>query len=145
MIILTDLTEPMEGRVTRSPKAQISVGRESSCDISYSKESAPTVSREHARVVFDGQWYRIDDLGSRHGTWVNGQRLRGRVYLKDGDIIQFGGGTGPQLRVGFKFDREALKKRRKKSSGSPMLWLGLIGAMALMMVLVVVVLMMAAE
>jgi len=145
MIILTDLTEPMEGRITRTPNAQITVGRDPDCDVSYSKDACPTVSREHARLVFDGQWYRVDDLGSRHGTWVNGQRLRGRVYLRDGDIIQFGGGTGPQLRVGFKFDREGLKRRKKKASGAPMLWLGLIGAMALMMGLVVLVLMYASD
>lgn len=52
---------------------------------------APAVSRIHARLVWDGETYRISDLNSRNGTRVNqilldpGKEER----LKDGDEIQF--------------------------------------------------------
>ena len=32
---------------------------------------------------------------SRHGTWVNNQRLEGPVVLQEGDVVQLGGGSGP--------------------------------------------------
>jgi hypothetical protein len=48
-----------------------------------------TVSRRHAKVNFsDGTW-RIEDLGSTNGTWVNGRRLEpGRPCpLRIGDSV----------------------------------------------------------
>lgn len=32
---------------------------------------APTVSRIHARITFDGEFYYLEDLNSTNGTWVN--------------------------------------------------------------------------
>lgn len=56
----------------------------------------PSVSRHHARVsVCDGA-VTLEDLGSRNGTWRNGQRLAAVALLSDGDVI----GVGPvRLRV----------------------------------------------
>lgn len=49
----------------------------------------PTVSREHAAVyLLDGQ-VKLDDLDSKHGTYVNSKRVAEKV-LKVGDIIVFG-------------------------------------------------------
>ncbi|MDX6580963.1 MAG: transport system ATP-binding/permease protein [Solirubrobacterales bacterium] len=48
-------------------------------------------SRHHARIRRDNGDFTIDDLGSRHGTYVNGERLGtgGRV-LAPGDSIEIG-------------------------------------------------------
>jgi len=47
------------------------------------------VSRRHARVVpADGAWV-VEDLNTRNGTYVNGQR-EFRRPLKDGDTLEFG-------------------------------------------------------
>jgi pSer/pThr/pTyr-binding forkhead associated (FHA) protein len=48
-----------------------------------------TVSRRHALVTFaDGAW-RVEDLGSTNGTWVNGRKVDpGRpCELKRGDVL----------------------------------------------------------
>ncbi len=47
------------------------------------------VSREHARLVSEGGVYRLEDLGSSNGTYVNGQRISSQV-LRDGDVIRIG-------------------------------------------------------
>lgn len=48
------------------------------------------VSGQHAELSFShGQW-RLRDLGSRNGTWVNGQRIAGPTILTSGDSVQFG-------------------------------------------------------
>ena len=49
----------------------------------------PLVSRAHARVWCDGAKDVLTDLGSKHGTSVNGRRIRERV-LQDGDLVEVG-------------------------------------------------------
>ena len=46
------------------------------------------VSRHHARIVRRGLHYVVEDLGSKNGTFVNGQRLTDPQELEDGDRIQ---------------------------------------------------------
>lgn len=66
----------------------IRIGRESTiCEIVLEN---PKVSRLHAEVVsIDGKVMLID-RNSSNGTYVNDQKIEKR-YLKDGDIIYFGG------------------------------------------------------
>ena len=47
------------------------------------------LSREHAQFIRERDGIYIVDLNSRHGTYVNGQRVS-RQKLADGDQIQFG-------------------------------------------------------
>jgi DNA-binding winged helix-turn-helix (wHTH) protein len=48
------------------------------------------VSRHHARIVVTGDEARVEDLGSKNGTFVDGQRLAGTRGLADGDEIRLG-------------------------------------------------------
>jgi pSer/pThr/pTyr-binding forkhead associated (FHA) protein len=51
----------------------------------------PTVSNTHAMLLTRDGGYSIVDLGSRNGTFVNGQRLGTQSYtLRHGDAIQLG-------------------------------------------------------
>ncbi|MBC9956112.1 FHA domain-containing protein [Yimella sp. cx-51] len=46
-------------------------------------------SRQHARLVPNGHGFDVQDLGSRNGTYINGQRIdRGR--LGEGDLLAVG-------------------------------------------------------
>lgn len=52
------------------------------------------LSRQHARIVRDGNGgLAIEDMGSRNGTFVNGEKLTALLPLKSGDRITVGGVT----------------------------------------------------
>ncbi|KAK2576663.1 hypothetical protein KPH14_005325 [Odynerus spinipes] len=72
------------------------VGRLPNCDISLAH---PTISRFHAIFQYRGvedaknqKGLYIYDLGSTHGTFWNGNRIRPNVYIRlyDGHMIRFG-------------------------------------------------------
>jgi SARP family transcriptional regulator, regulator of embCAB operon len=51
----------------------------------------PEVSRVHAELEPVGAYWTVRDDGlSRNGTWVNGDRLRGRRRLVNGDTLKVG-------------------------------------------------------
>ena len=50
----------------------------------------PSLSSRHARIFHDESGFHVEDLGSRNGTFVRGQRVD-RVALADGDRIEVGG------------------------------------------------------
>jgi putative peptide zinc metalloprotease protein len=50
----------------------------------------PSVSRRHAMFVVDGAVATIEDLGSSHGTWIDGVRATGALPLVDGMRIRLG-------------------------------------------------------
>jgi len=54
------------------------------------------VSRSHARILFEHGSYVLEDAGSRHGTFVNGQRVE-RQPLANSDRIDFGALDSYQL------------------------------------------------
>jgi len=50
----------------------------------------PTVSRQHATIKLEGEEYRVYDLGSGNGTFVQDQRVRDPIVLQDGEMVRFG-------------------------------------------------------
>jgi len=63
------------------------IGRHPDCTI---RVASNVVSRRHARVVREGDQYFLEDLGSGNGTFLNGQRITGRVTLNHEDRIKLG-------------------------------------------------------
>ena len=71
------------------PARTLSIGRHASSDVALEWDSE--VSRAHAVLErIGGAWTIVDDGLSRNGSWVNGDRLRGRRRLADGDRILLG-------------------------------------------------------
>lgn len=49
-----------------------------------------TVSRRHARLIVDTKGARLEDLGSKNGTFVNDRRVSGPMPIVDGDQVRIG-------------------------------------------------------
>ena len=82
---LVVLAPPMQGvQFSLNPSRDALIGRESFCNVVLPKRS---ISRKHARIFFDGGHYKVEDLGSAHGTFLNGRRVDVPTTLKDGDRI----------------------------------------------------------
>lgn len=71
------------------------IGRSRSCHL---RLAHPEVSSVHAEIMWDGSVWRLRDLGSRNGTFVDGRRLAKteRAALERGAEIEFGAG-GPRF------------------------------------------------
>ncbi len=63
-----------------------SVGRKVDKDLVIAD---PRVSRDHAQIMQEGQDFFLIDLGSKHGTFVNGERIL-KQKLERGDRLEFG-------------------------------------------------------
>jgi len=74
------------GKTFALPSRVTVVGRRSSCDLQV---PLPAVSRKHCQISHvDGQ-LKIRDLGSRNGTYLNGERISEAV-IKAGDSVRIG-------------------------------------------------------
>jgi serine protease Do len=59
------------------------------------------VSRHHARIIpvhLDPPGYLLADLGSRNGTFRNGDRVTDPVLLHTGDVVRLGQ-AGPEVEI----------------------------------------------
>ena len=63
------------------------IGRGSDADIQI---DAGGVSRHHARILVAEGRASIEDLGSKNGTVVGGDRIESARWLADGDEIRIG-------------------------------------------------------
>lgn len=70
------------------------LGRGRNCDVTL---VGPTVSDEQAMLRRSKTGWEIEDLGSRNGTFRNGQRITGPVLLVHGDHVSFSK-RGPRFR-----------------------------------------------
>ena len=72
------------------------------------------VSRSHARIVVENGAYVLEDMGSRHGTFVNGKRVK-RKHLENTDRVEFGAQDSYQLL--FALDGAELKRLMEQVGG----------------------------
>ena len=64
----------------------LTVGRSEECGLRLT-EGSP--SRQHARLIVEGDQLWVEDLGSTNGSFVNGVRIAARTLLKNGDALRF--------------------------------------------------------
>lgn len=76
---------PTPGKRIFMDQPVLLIGRDELCDVVVPERQ---VSRQHASITLEEDSYVLQDLGSKNGTFVNGQELDGAHALQDGDEIQ---------------------------------------------------------
>jgi len=79
------LVDDVSGREYPVGEGITALGRHRDNDIALFGRA---LSRFHARVCRQGPAWMLEDLGSSHGTFVNGRKLEGQVELRDGDRLR---------------------------------------------------------
>src|SRR5688572_3875382 len=81
------LSGPLSGTNIPVRHPTFIVGREGDCQL---RPNSPTVSRHHCVFLQDGYTFRVRDLGSTTGTFVNGRAASGDVVLSHDDLVKLG-------------------------------------------------------
>lgn len=80
----------------------VSVGRDPSNQLVFDPYKDVDVSSRHAQFLIQGEQLMLQDLGSRNGTFLNGQRIGNQpTPVPPTAIVQFGD-KGPKVQVTFK-------------------------------------------
>ena len=98
-------TGKQKGKKIRLSLTDVVVGRDEDCQIRLDTDD---VSRRHCSLKPSPKGWLIQDLGSRNGTCVNGERIENETLLQHGDLL----GIGP---VEFQF---FVKPGSRKKSGN---------------------------
>jgi pSer/pThr/pTyr-binding forkhead associated (FHA) protein len=92
LVIYKGALAGMRWPLNREP---VTLGRAADCGVVLPERQ---ISRYHVRIEWDADGYVLRDLGSKNGTLVNGERVRGQLYrLRDGDEISL----ATTLQIGF--------------------------------------------
>ncbi len=86
------------GRALELHDPLVQLGRDPSAAVSFSGDDARVVSTRHAELRYADNAWRLIDMGSRNGTYVNGQRVHGQTPIAAGAEIRLGEG-GPRITV----------------------------------------------
>ena len=84
------------GELVTFTKHYIGIGRHPLSDVRFDAERDLDVSSRHASIMRKTDGFVLQDLNSKNGTFVNGQRVAADVALRPGDVISFGE-KGPAL------------------------------------------------
>ncbi|MGD2206571.1 MAG: FHA domain-containing protein [Anaerolineae bacterium] len=76
---------PLPGKRIFLDQPVLLFGRDDMCDMVIAERQ---VSRRHASIHVESDRYVLKDLGSKNGTFVNGQAIQEPHILQDGDEIQ---------------------------------------------------------
>lgn len=87
-----------ENRTLEFRGTPVRLGRDPSGEVVISGEAAKVVSGRHAELRLGSGGWRLADLGSTNGTYLNGARLEAESSVKRGDEISLGQ-RGPRIGV----------------------------------------------
>lgn len=96
ILTLTFMSGARDGEIvqletTGSPQS-VSIGRTAPCELVIFDD--PDMSRRHARILWSGSSWMLEDLESSNGTFMGEfqaeRRLSGTTAIKDGDIFRVG-------------------------------------------------------
>jgi pSer/pThr/pTyr-binding forkhead associated (FHA) protein len=99
-IKITHVEGSRKGSVESFDAPMVTVGRDPANVLAFDPVKDDRVSTKHAALSEQGGNLIVTDLGSRNGTFVNGQKISGPTPVPSGALIQFGD-SGPMVSVTF--------------------------------------------
>ncbi|MGC4005903.1 MAG: FHA domain-containing protein [Pirellulales bacterium] len=75
------------GLLIKVPHERFLIGRSEECQL---RPHSDLISRQHTELLTKGDGVTVKDMGSRNGTFVNGERISDSVALKHGDKLGVG-------------------------------------------------------
>ena len=75
------------GREIIIPVAEFLIGRGEECHL---RPRSDAISRRHCAIAVSDQQVEVRDLGSKNGSFVNGERVEGSRMVESGDRFQVG-------------------------------------------------------
>ncbi|HKL49970.1 MAG TPA: FHA domain-containing protein [Wenzhouxiangellaceae bacterium] len=114
LVLLTSHPESQQaGTVFRLSSDRLTIGRSSVCDLSIDE---PSMSSEHARLVFSDQAWRVINLLSTNGVFVNDEKVFSH-RLHDGDEIRLG-----RVRLRYREPVSTNRRRTDSKTSTLMRW-----------------------
>lgn len=105
LLTITIINGPKKGEAHFiGENSSLLLGRDATVDIKIEQDSR--ISRKHAIVALKENIAYVLDLHSTNGTYVNNEKIDGKVTLKDGDTIRMG---KIQLKVSLRKKTEGIK------------------------------------
>ena len=86
---------PLAGTRYQIGEGATRIGRGVENDIVVRGPNTATVSAQHVEIVRDGAGWRVRDLGSTNGTWLNGEKIT-EAELQPGGTVRLGS-DGPEF------------------------------------------------
>ncbi len=115
--ILIILSGKHQGKRMTLPEGEAVIGRDESCQIRLATNE---ISRQHCRLVCEGDHVVVHDLGSRNGTLINDVAIQGQSELQPGDILRVGPVT---FQLAGNKTAAAASSKKSASDDSIMDWL----------------------
>ncbi len=75
------------GREVIVPVSEFFIGRGEECHL---RPRSDAISRKHCAIVVTENQVLVHDLGSKNGSYVNGNRVEGKQVVQSGDVFQVG-------------------------------------------------------
>ncbi|GIW94334.1 MAG: peptide-binding protein [Pirellulaceae bacterium] len=79
------LSGKSSGKELVVPYQEFLIGRSEACHL---RPKSDAVSRKHCRLLLQEDGVYVEDLGSRNGTFINGERVTQRRLLRSGDVLR---------------------------------------------------------
>jgi DNA-binding CsgD family transcriptional regulator len=79
-----------EQRIVALQSDRVTVGRAPGCELALTWDGKVSGTHAQLELIGGSNWTVTDDGLSRNGSYVNGERVRQRRRLADGDVMLFG-------------------------------------------------------
>jgi hypothetical protein len=75
------------GQLIKVPHQRFMIGRSEECHL---RPHSELISRQHCVIITENDEISVEDLGSRNGTYVNGEKISARRSVDPGDKVKVG-------------------------------------------------------